>query len=292
MSTSAGQRGRSSELRRRRGAEDYWSLSARPLHSLVFLLPLVLLYELGALLYLTDPSAGVQQTIRAKKLLDVFFNTFSVAGLLVSGLAMLVVLLLMHVLSRDRWQVRPVVILGMLMEAALWALPLVVLGGIFQRAAAILAPAAELAQAGSAGCAGLAMGDGAGLIPLAGSGVPAPMLSLPWQARLTIALGAGLYEEFLFRLVAIAMLHMAVKDLLQMGGMPARAVAILGSALAFAMYHDVAAPGGGIQWNALLFFVAAGLYFGTIYLSRGFGIVVAAHAIYDVIALVILPAQH
>lgn len=252
-----------------RAADDYWTLSEKPLHSLVFLAPLVLLYELGAILYLTDPNAGVQQTIRAKKLLDLFFQSLGVVGLLVSGVAMLLVLFLMHLLARDRWTLRVPVLIGMLMEAALWALPLVVLGSIFQRAGAMLAPAAAAEPASAT----------------------AAMLALPWQARVTIALGAGIYEELMFRLVAIATIHLAVRDALRFSEPVARVAAILGSALAFALYHDVTLPaGGGVQWSAALFFFAAGLYFGVIYVARGLGIVVAAHAFYDVIALVILPA--
>lgn len=259
---------RSPKLALPRG-DDYWTLSERPLHSLVFLLPLVLLYELGALLYLTDPTAGVQQTIRAKKLLDLFFQSLGVVGLLVSGLAMLVVLLFMHVLSRDRWTIRPPVLVGMAMEAALWALPLVVLGTILQRANAGMVPAAVNLDASSA--------TGA-------------MLALPWQARVTIALGAGIYEELMFRLVGIAAIHLVVRDLLRFSETTAKIAAIAGSALAFTVYHDVTMAGGGVQWSAAAFYFAAGIYFGVIYVARGLGVVVAAHAFYDLIALVILPA--
>lgn len=262
-----------------RGRDDYWWLSARPLHGLVFLLPLVLLYELGSLLYLTDVKAGIQQTIRAKKLLDVFFSTFGVAGLLVTGVAMLVVLLTWHILSRDKWQVRPVVLLGMAMEAALWALPLVVFGAIFQRATAVIERAAVWAGESMPACLAMADGGANGLMALA------------WPARATVAIGAGIYEELLFRLVGIALLHFIVADVLQAGNRLAQIVAVGGSALAFAFYHDVSLAGGGIAWAPLGFYFVAGVYFGLIYLWRGFGIVVAAHAVYDLIALVILPAH-
>jgi len=258
--------------------EDYWWLSSRPLHGLVFLLPLVLLYELGSLLYLTDVKAGMQQTIRAKKLLDVFFSTFGVAGMLATGIAMLVVLLMWHILSRDRWQVRPLVLVGMALEAALWAIPLVVFGAIFQRATFMLDPAASLAM-------------GPASLPVCVASGGGDLWAFGWQARATVAIGAGIYEELLFRLVGIALLHFLVADVLQAGKRLAQVVAVVGSAVAFGFYHDVSLPGGGVAWPALIFFVVAGLYFGAIYLWRGFGIVVATHAIYDLIALVILPAQ-
>lgn len=249
--------------------DDYWTLSSRPLYALCLTFPLVLLYELGSLIYLTDLKSGQQQVIRAEKLLGTFFQTFGVVGLVVPGLAMLLVLLIWHVLSRDRWKVKPVVLLGMTMESALWSLPLLVFGALLQRAA--------LGQIGT----NSAM--------VAGSGADA-FNTLSWQALLTISLGAGLYEELLFRLVAIAGLHFFVKDLLKLDEVTARVAAIMGSALAFAVYHDVTLSGGGINWHALGFYTAAGIYFACIYLFRGFGIVVAAHAIYDVIVLVVLPS--
>ncbi len=248
--------------------DDYWGLSARPLHSLVFLLPLVLLYELGALVSLTNAAAGIQETIRAKKLLDLFFSTFGVAGLLVSGIAMLVVLLFMHVLGRERWSVRPWVVVGMVFEAALWALPLMVFGAVFLRAGAMLDPAAAVA----------------------GGGGGSALLEKSLLARATIAVGAGLYEELLFRLVGVAVLHLIAKDILRSREAVARVVAVVGTAAAFAVYHDVAGPGGVVDWSALGFFFVAGVYFGAIYVARGLGIVVGAHAAYDLIALVILPA--
>lgn len=248
-------------------ADDYWTLSARPLHTLVFVTPLVLLYEIGSILYLTDLDSGTQKVIRAEKLLSQFLNVFGVVGLLVPGLAMLGVLLIWHVVSRDRWQVRPLVTLGMLLEAALWALPLLVLGAAVKRAAVL---------------------TGAAAMQVGPSMAAADVHALPWQARLTISLGAGLYEELLFRLVAIAALHFLVKDLLRLSETLARAVAILGSALAFAFYHDATVVAGAVQWSTLLFYTAAGVYFACIYLFRGFGIVVMAHALYDVIVLVLL----
>ncbi|MFN0012227.1 MAG: type II CAAX prenyl endopeptidase Rce1 family protein [Phycisphaerales bacterium] len=270
--------------------EDYWTLSQRPLHSLVFLTPLVLLYEIGALLYLTDAHAGMQETIRAKKLLDLFFNTFGVAGLLVSGVAMLVVLFIMHVLSKDRWALRPWVIVGMLLEATMWALPLMVFGAVFQRASAMIDPAGALGHLLDAGGlpAALANGPG-GASGVAGGG---GLLDKSIPARATIAIGAGIYEELLFRLIGVALLHLVAKDILRSREGVARVVAVVGTAAAFAVYHDVAGAGGSIDWGALVFFFAAGVYFGTIYVARGLGIVVAAHAAYDLIALVILPSLH
>ncbi|CAN5809288.1 CPBP family glutamic-type intramembrane protease [soil metagenome] len=266
-------------LRHAAPADDYWTLSTRPLHSLVILMPLIAIYELGAVLFLTDVRTGMQSDISARRAILEFFNLFGVFGLLLPGLAMVSVLLVWHLVSRDSWRVRGWVLLGMVLEAAMWALPLIVFAALVQRAAAMNAAAAVefLPLVGRAG-------DANALVP-----------TMPAPARFTIAVGAGLYEELLFRLVAIAGLHFLVKDVLQSKEAVAATVAIAGSALAFALYHPLYTPGDPariFQWTRLIFFMGAGAYFACLYLFRGFAIVVYAHAIYDIIVLVIKPTIH
>jgi hypothetical protein len=259
-------------------ADNYWSLSTRPLHGLVVLLPLLAMYELGAIFFLTDMRTGVQSTIAARKLIAQFFEVFGAFSFTLPGLALVTVLLTWHIVSKDSWKLRGWVLVGMLMEAALWALPLVVFAAVVQRAAAAMAPAFV-----AVGC-----GDAFACVapnPTAAIGG----MSIP--ARATIAIGAGLYEELVFRFLAIAGLHFLVKDLLQGTETAARIVAVCGSALAFAVYHplyDPMDPTHALQWTRLIFFLGAGLFFALVYLYRGFAIVVYAHAIYDIIVLVLL----
>lgn len=254
-------------------AHDYWRLSARPLHALVFLLPVIVLYEAGSLIYLAPD--GQAQTIRAQGMLRAFFDWFGVAGLMAPGVAVVVVLLLWHLIARDRWRVRGAVLLGMALESALWSLPLVVFGALVQRAAALVQTASG--AAGTAGTGGL--------------------YALTWEGRLTISLGAGVYEELLFRMVGMALIHLLCKDVLQLSERTARVVAVVGSALAFGLYHDqsfaslASAPGpvvAGLNLLPLGFYTASGVYFACLYQARGFGIVVGAHAVYDILVLVIL----
>ena len=89
-----------------RSRDGYARLSTRPLHVLVFLLPMMILYELGSVRYLSDPGRGVFETIGARKILTDFFNAFGVAGYFLPPLVLSSVLLTWHVLERDRWRVR------------------------------------------------------------------------------------------------------------------------------------------------------------------------------------------
>lgn len=247
----------------RRLADDYWSLSAGPLHALALLTPAVLLYEIGAIVFLTQYASGTQRTIFAEKLLGDFLNVFGLAGLLVPALAMLTMLLIQHVLRRDPWTVKPPVLLVMVLESACWALPLLVASAIVQRIADGAGPAATLAQGQS--FEGLGLG-----------------------ARLTISLGAGIYEELLFRLIGVALVSIVAGDLLQLDKRLTAAAAVVLTALAFAFYHPVWTSDGALVWGSFVFYVLAGAYFAGLYLHRGFGVVVLAHAAYDVLVLVLL----
>lgn len=247
--------------------EDYGYLSTRPLHILVFLLPLVIVYEIGSAVYLAGDQAGAARTIRAERLLSSFFEVFGVGGLYLPGLLLVVVLLIWHLLTRDRWRVRFSVPTWMTVESVFWTMPLLVIGQMVFR---LFQSPPQL------------------VVPLLAGEADSALGSLSKPALATIAVGAGLYEELLFRLVGIAVIHAIAADLLRIKDGPAKAIAIFLSAAAFALYHDVMLPSGGIDPARLAIFVLAGLYFGTIFVLRGFGIVVAVHALYDLAVLVLL----
>lgn len=277
--------------------DDYWFLSTRPLHAFAFLLPLVVLYELGSIFYLHDLNAGMRTTVRAENLLRVFFDNFGDFALFIPGLTVLLVLLIWHIVVKDRWQLKPMVMLGMYLEAALWALPLLVLASILSHA-----HSSGLSHAPSSSFAAAALQTKSGL------------LEMPWPARATVSLGAGIYEELVFRLAGLAIAH-AVFSLILTNGLKlhdhwAKGLAILVTAVAFAFYHDVLISGGrpmsvttwltlltsgnlsafidAVLWRQVLFFTLAGAFFAAIYLWRGFGIVVGTHAAYDLAVLVFL----
>ncbi|MGE3109349.1 MAG: CPBP family glutamic-type intramembrane protease [Phycisphaerales bacterium] len=253
---------------------EYSRESSRPLHILIFVLPLVILYEVGAVVYLRPAAgmggAGVEQTIKAHRMLGDFFHSFGVAGVYLPAAAIVTVLLLWHVLSNERWKVKPWVLAAMGLESIVWTLPLLVLSAMHARAMGSATPAAALAMIQQPADA------------------QAEWARLAWQARATIAIGAGLYEELLFRFIGVALLHFLVRDIGKLKEGVAATIAVVGAAIAFALYHHTRLATGDMDWPKTLFIVAAGLYFGMLYILRGFGIVVGTHAIYDVLVLVML----
>lgn len=255
-----------------REPDTYWSLSMRPLHILVFLAPLLAAFEVGSIVYLTSPDQSMAKTIQAKKLFSDFFELFGAAGLFIPAVTLVTVLVVWHLMRRDRWTVNAGVIGGMALESALWTLPLLVMAGLHTRGLA----------------AQVVPGAGTGAMARVGLASVTDLTAMPWQARVTISIGAGLYEEMLFRFVAIALFHMLMADLLRLNKLHSAIGAVALSAVLFAVYHDAALATGGTDWARLVFLFAAGVYLGVLYAARGLGIVVATHALYDVLVLVIL----
>jgi membrane protease YdiL (CAAX protease family) len=94
--------------------------------------------------------------------------------------------------------------------------------------------------------------------------------------------GAGIYEEVLFRLLIFSGLAWLLR---QFTFAPPKAIllAALASALLFSAAHHAGPYGERFEGYAFLFRTMAGLYFTFLYQFRGFGIAVGAHVCYDVL---------
>lgn len=235
---------------------------------LVFLAPLIAMYELGSIFFLTDTAAGVQRSVEAYKLFGQFFHLFGLAGVYLPGVALAAVLIIWHFMVKDRWSIEWRTIAGMFAESLAWTLPLLVLAAVTDHTRGIWHAAAAVSDTPLAGTA---------------SGIH----DLPLMTRLTIAIGAGLYEEMLFRLVGLALLHFILVDLIAAPPKLGMAISVVLAALAFSLYHRPDLPG---EWTKFLFFMLSGVFLGAVYMMRGFGVVVGTHALYDILVLVVFPS--
>ncbi|GJQ28136.1 MAG: hypothetical protein HBSAPP03_00200 [Phycisphaerae bacterium] len=234
-----------------------YSLAAtRPLHVLLFLLPLLIAYEIGSIVYLSGQGSG-EAVLGARRLFAAFFEAFGAAGLHAPPILVVVVLLIWHLMLRDPGKPRPWVLVGMGLESCVWAVPLLVFSLVL-----------------------------AGRTP-AMAGVVAPS---SWEARLTVAIGAGIYEELIFRLLLISAAHFVLVDLLRLKDRMANGIAVVISAGAFVLLHHFYPPMGvAMTARAMMFFAVAGAYFSIVFLTRGFGVVVVTHALYDTVVLLAFP---
>ncbi len=100
--------------------------------------------------------------------------------------------------------------------------------------------------------------------------------------------GAGIYEELLFRLLLFSAIVWALKLAEIPVGM-GLVLATAGSAVLFAAAHHVGPHGEPYDGYVFLFRTLAGLYFTLLFQLRGFGVAVGAHALYDVLVGVLAP---
>ncbi len=101
----------------------------------------------------------------------------------------------------------------------------------------------------------------------------------------TLSAGAGVNEEFVFRLLLVPLLAHGFR---YWPGLPQRAswaTAILVAALIFALAH-YATP-AAVDAYSFAFRTLAGVVFGLLFVTRGFAVAVYAHFLYDVYALVL-----
>lgn len=113
-------------------------------------------------------------------------------------------------------------------------------------------------------------------LPLALSD-PAPVLR-----DFILYCGAGVYEEFLFRWLLVGFLLWLFRRILPGGHAAATAGAVLSAALIFAAFHYIGPGGDPFSPGSFALRAAGGLYFGLIFIARGFGLAAASHALYDI----------
>ncbi len=238
----------------------YWRATRAPRYSLTFAFPLLVAYELLAVSLSSDAMEGVRNG--ADVLLKSLFVSFGGReGLLVFG-ALLVgtgAVLIWRDLRRGG-QLEARLFLFMAVESVAIALVFGLVTGTLT---------------------GLLLG---GIV----TGAPAPDLVIPGAARmglatqLMVSLGAGIYEELLFRVLLVGALAWAGRRALGWTPTTSGLLATLLGALIFSAFHFVGPYGDAWTLGSFTFRTIAGVLFSGLYLLRGFGITAWAHALYDV----------
>jgi len=95
-------------------------------------------------------------------------------------------------------------------------------------------------------------------------------------------IGAGIYEEVLFRLILFSGLVMVLRTAF-LPAVLAVPLAATASAALFSAAHHFGPFGEPFDQGVFLFRTLAGLYFTVVFRLRGFGVAAGAHALYDVV---------
>jgi membrane protease YdiL (CAAX protease family) len=106
-------------------------------------------------------------------------------------------------------------------------------------------------------------------------------------AKMAGYLGAGIYEELLFRLILLSAIIWLIRRWWT-AQKPSLVLAVLVSSLIFAAAHYVGHSGDDFQWFSFLFRLMAGVFFSILFIYRGFGIAAGAHAAYDILAILFI----
>lgn len=113
------------------------------------------------------------------------------------------------------------------------------------------------------------------------------------MANIVTGIGAGIYEELVFRLILICILIVIFQDLIGMDHINSVVFSVLVSAALFSAYHHIDFFTGRLNVvdpfdiTEFIFRTIAGIYFAILYAIRGFGITAGTHAFYNIIAVII-----
>ena len=221
----------------------YRHLTHRPLNCLLFVLPLLGLFHIG--------SAFAQTTLLASRHLERLLGVFGPTAGYLPPLLVVAALLLQHVAQRRTWRAQGVVLAGMVIESMLWAVSLYAVHYL---------------------CARL----------LHTTGVLAAGHGQTVFQKLLLAVGAGVYEEFIFRLIMVGLVTWTLHKVFGLKRDWGILLAIVAGALAFSLYHfSWTSPDVPFEWEPFVWRAAAGLCLGVIYAYRGFGIAVGTHALWN-----------
>lgn len=238
----------------------YWHAARAPRYSLTFAFPLLLLYELLAFTLSGSEFSGVRNGA------DVLLKTVFVAlggrgGLVVFGLLLVGWGAWIGVQDlRRSGRVEPWVFALMAAESVVYALGF---GLVTSTLTGLLLPRILLS----------AQPAGPALSSLADSSL---------ATQVMISLGAGIYEELLFRVILVSGLAWLARRVFGWKATAAGLFAVLLGALIFSAFHYIGPYGDRLSLGSFAFRTVAGLLFSTLYLVRGFGITAWTHALYDV----------
>jgi predicted Abi (CAAX) family protease len=104
--------------------------------------------------------------------------------------------------------------------------------------------------------------------------------------NMILSLGAGIYEELIFRVLLIYISYQSIKFLFRLGKFSANFYAVILSAILFSLFHFIGAESFNQEAFAVRFI--AGIFLASLYVQRGFGITAITHSFYDIFVIFLL----
>lgn len=235
----------------------YWSATRAPRYSLIFVFPLLVTYEILARLIAGESGIRNGADVLLKSLFVLLGGRhgLTVFAVLLFGTGLFLVI-------RD-WKQngapRGIFYLGMTIESVIYAF---LFGGVTSALTALLLRGPSLLMIVQA-------------------------QSMPLATQLMVSLGAGIYEELLFRVLLVSALAKLATGGFGWRPLPAGGFATVLGALIFSAFHYIGPLGDTLTLSSFMFRMVAGLLLSGLFLLRGFGVAAWTHALYDVILTVL-----
>ena len=183
-----------------------------------------------------------------------FLEFFGATATFLPALAIALVLLLQQAARRDGWKVQPAALAGMVAESLVYTLPLIALSFFTNPTVS--------ANTGAAG-------------------------GQQFWEEIFRGVGAGIYEEFLFRLLLVGLGLLLLVDILELNETASAFCVIVLGGLLFSLVHfDLVGADQPFDWGSFIFLAIAGMFWGLLYTKRGFGIAVGSHILWDLYVVI------
>lgn len=227
----------------------YFSETRRPVYSAVLLLPFFLVYHLGTLFLGTTHVNG------ADALIVRLLSLLSVHSIFASAIVLLLCFVVWQLKTRASWKIEPGKIIALFFESCFFSLLLFFITGWLS-------------------------------VHLSRSSVRPGSMNA--TEKLVLYCGAGIYEELVFRGFLLGLLLVVLIGPLRVKKIPASFIGAILAALIFAAFHYVGPAADSFTIAGFLQRTLGGLYFSVLFVTRGFGVTAASHALYDILVGLIL----
>lgn len=273
--------------------DSYLDRTSRPIYALAYLLFFLVVYEVGTIAF--NPEILTQSLTETKVVVSFVWgqNLLKFLGFsermtwIATPFAVIVILIALQMTSKTSWRVQFKDFGPMSIECILLAVPLIVLSLGFNRSVT------SAQQASAAYQHSIAQAE----VDYLSAESFSQDTQQPGQSSLLVdivtGIGAGIYEEFVFRLILICLLMLLFQDMIGISWQSAVILSVSIAAILFSVHHHIFFVNGQFQFgepftfSKFIFRTLAGVYFAIVFAIRGFGITAGSHAFYNIIAAVI-----
>ena len=228
----------------------YFIQTRSSFYSFLFTIPLFIIYEIGIIFLSRDDIIVVRNG--ADFLMRAILESFGILGLYGLGVIFLIGLIITYVFflkGKNSSDIKTEYLFIMVFESLVWAILLYILLSNFM--VLLMIPVGKVIL-----------------------------------QQVILAVGAGIYEEFLFRVLLISGLSSIIGFVFLWEENGSNIAALIIAAAIFSGFHFMGEYGDYFTMELFLLRFFAGIILGILYYARGFGITAYAHSIYDLIVLI------